>query len=235
MSGLLAGPIIQKYGLRNVAVTGHVMQVLFVAAAAFSPMVGTDGGFILMIVLFGVGVGFSFTLCYSAVLVATNAWFDTQRAFAVGIGSSGAGIGQAAFNILMYELCSRYGWQASLWVWAGIALVCLTPVLFFLRLPVLTQRPTKPPQQAEPVKGDNKQEESPPPPQARPSPLSFFQDPVFVAWFFSLVLASFGYFSPFTHLVKHAQDVGIDEDQAPTLMSIIGACDLSADTRLTPV
>lgn len=232
-AGMLVGPLVQRFGHRNIALIGHLLQVIFVALAGLSENLGT------MICFFGVGVGFSFTMCYSAVLAATNAWFQNQRAFAVGIGSSGAGVGQAVFNLLMYWICSRYGWQASLWVWAALAFAMLTPVLFFLRIPKLVsssssssssepdEKQSKPETQ-ERTTGQKEATEAPREEKPRPSSLSFFEDPVFVAWFVSLTFASLGYFSPFTHLVKYAQDVGVDDSDAASLMSVIGISSMIA-------
>ena len=185
----------------------------------------------MMILLFGIGVGLSFSLSYTAILSATNAWFSGQRAFAVGVGSSGAGIGQAAFNILVYWLCDAYGWSVALWVWAAIAFVFMTPALFFLRVPFAKEPKKKEEASRDEAKaasnssgGSSISEKK----KAACLDLSFFLDPVFVLWFCSLSLASLGYFSPFTHLVKYAQDVGIPEEEAPTLMSVIGISNMIA-------
>lgn len=50
---------------------------------------------------------------------------------------------------------------------------------------------------------------------------SFFFDPVFAANFLSLSLTACGYFIPFAHLIRFAQDVGVG-DSAPFLFSVLG-------------
>jgi len=222
--GIFAGPIVNRFGHFRAALGASLIQVFCGAVSAASP------NLITMILIFGVGIGASFSIVYTAVMASTVAWFDKERAFATGVGSSGMGVGQAVYNLLFFHLCTSYGWRVAILVWSATALLLVTPLTFFIRLPRIHAIDVA-------VVVDNGNDANGKRPVSKSDEeddrgsgvvdLSFFKDPVFCAWFFTLCLASMGYFSPFTHLVKYAMDVGISASAAPTLMSIIGISNMA--------
>lgn len=49
-----------------------------------------------------------------AAVVRLTDYFKKQRAFAMGIGSSGVGLGAFVFTIFQQYLLDEYGWKVSL-------------------------------------------------------------------------------------------------------------------------
>ena len=52
--------------------------------------------------------------------------FLSFRALATGISQTGSGIGQFVFAPLATTLLKNYGWEAAVWVVAGLYFTCIT-------------------------------------------------------------------------------------------------------------
>lgn len=115
----------------------------------FSPRVVTLGGAVFMalgwvclswaksITLFyvlGLCIGIGSTLSgMIAVSVIMNNWFHVGKGTAIGIASTGSGIGSMLFNPVASKLIVALGYQAA-YRWLGVfSILCLLPMLFLYR------------------------------------------------------------------------------------------------------
>lgn len=115
----------------------------------FSPRIVTLGGAVFMalgwiclswaksITLFyilGLGIGIGSTLSgMIAVSVIMNNWFHMSKGTAIGIASTGSGVGSMLFNPIASKLIVALGYQAA-YRWLGIfSILCLLPMIFLYR------------------------------------------------------------------------------------------------------
>lgn len=64
-------------------------------------------------------------MIYLPSIVCVSQYFEKRRAFATGIGVSGAGIGTFVFSPLTSLLINTYTWQGAILIQAGLVLNCL--------------------------------------------------------------------------------------------------------------
>jgi MFS family permease len=129
--GLLVGELIHKVGLRPVMVCGALIAGL---------------GFLLLTT---VTEPWQFYLYYGLVLsagaagieavptmTAVGAWFDRGKSTALGITTTGMGVGGVVMAPLAGWLISRYDWQTAFAFMAGIVVVVGIPIsLIIMRTP----------------------------------------------------------------------------------------------------
>ena len=120
------GPIIDRYGPRNVTILGGVLNGLGWILASFSSSV------LMLSVLFGVVGGIGVGIAYSVLVAVPAWWFPDKRGLAVGLAV--LGVGFSAFftaNIAGY-LIETCGVMNTFRIF-GIAIIILT-TLFALPL-----------------------------------------------------------------------------------------------------
>jgi sugar phosphate permease len=128
LGGPLAGSLMQRFGVRNVAI---VSLVITAVSMVFSSLVKTvwqlDLTFGLMS---GLGTGL-----VASVLGATvaNRWFIEKRGLVTGIFGASTSAGQLIFVPLLVALAAGLGWRTASLVIAGIAVVIVLPVIFLMR------------------------------------------------------------------------------------------------------
>jgi len=121
--GLLVGGLIHKIGLRPVMVCGTIIAGL---------------GFLLLTT---VNEPWQFYLYYGLVLsagmagieavptmTAVEAWFDRGKSTALGIATTGMGVGGVVMAPLAGWLIARYDWQTAFAFMAGIVIVVGIPI-----------------------------------------------------------------------------------------------------------
>jgi sugar phosphate permease len=122
-----AAALMNRYGLRNVAVTSGLLICAALAAAT------AMREFWQMMVLWGLVVGLATGLT-AMVFAATvaNRWFVKRRGLMVGLLSASSATGQLAFLPLGAWLATHLGWRAAL-LPSGIGvLVCAVLAVLFL-------------------------------------------------------------------------------------------------------
>ena len=131
LMGPFAAALMNRYGLRNVAVTSALLICLALAGATFMRE------FWQMIVLWGlvVGVATGLTAMVFAATVA-NRWFVRRRGFLVGLLSASSATGQLAFLPLSAWLATHIGWRAALLpAGLGVLIAALLAILFLADRP----------------------------------------------------------------------------------------------------
>jgi sugar phosphate permease len=131
LMGPFAAALMNRYGLRNVAVTSALLICLALAGATFMRE------FWQMIVLWGlvVGVATGLTAMVFAATVA-NRWFVRRRGLLVGLLSASSATGQLAFLPLSAWLATHIGWRAALLpAGLGVLIAALLAILFLADRP----------------------------------------------------------------------------------------------------
>lgn len=200
---LVAGGLVAKFDHRPVAFASAILSASFVSLASFSPSLP------LMVLLFAWS-GMSFSLGFMSLITMPAKYFTKRRGLAVGLSGTGQGFGQAICNPLLQFLCNALGWRMALKVMA-------VKMFFLVAFGAYTMRPAtwvRPPAL----------------PEGKRSPAlldcSFFRDPAFSTVYLVFVFCGLGFFTPIAHLVRYAMDQGLSEQQAASLMVVIGGCNV---------
>lgn len=70
-------------------------------------------------------LGTGYGLIYLPSIVAVSQYFEKKRAFATGLGVSGAGIGTFIFSPITSILIQMYTWQGAILIQSGLLLNCV--------------------------------------------------------------------------------------------------------------
>jgi MFS family permease len=129
--GLLVGWLIHRVGLRPVMVGGTIIAGLgfFLLRTITEPwQLYIYYGLILSLGIAGIGSVSNMT--------AVQAWFDRGRSTALGIATTGVGMGGVVMPLLAGWLISRYDWQTAFASMAGIVILVGIPIsLIIMRTP----------------------------------------------------------------------------------------------------
>ncbi|MBV9558969.1 MAG: MFS transporter [Bradyrhizobium sp.] len=216
-----AAALLNRYGLRNVALTAQLIVISALLASLAMTKVWQ------LVLLWGVVIGIA-TGMTALVLGATIAarWFVARRGLVVGILTASVATGQLIFLPLIASLTERYGWRTAL------ALVCvMLCVSAFAVLMLMCDRPSD--LGLRPF-GDTGTEPLPaPPPNAAPimgAALGTLRDasksPVFWALFLTFAIcgaSTAGLIQ--VHLIPMCMDFGIPQVQAASLLAAMGVFD----------
>ncbi|MCF8467731.1 MAG: MFS transporter, partial [Sneathiella sp.] len=78
-------------------------------------------------------VGTGIVLTYVGQSMFLPNWFHRRRGLAVGIAFSGVGIGSMLLMPLIQDTISHEGWRDACWLMAGLLMVVVLPMNFFLQ------------------------------------------------------------------------------------------------------
>ncbi|MGA8755350.1 MAG: MFS transporter [Stellaceae bacterium] len=115
------GYLMDRWGIRHVALPGLVIYAAFLCLLGFSPH--SLAIFTLLVALAGMTSAIQTPLGYAK---AISAWFDRRRGLALGVAMSGVGLGAFVIPQLARVLIDRFGWRG-----AYIALGLLTLAIAF--------------------------------------------------------------------------------------------------------
>ncbi|NKM57732.1 MFS transporter [Agrobacterium larrymoorei] len=131
-STLFVGRLVDRFGIRAVALPAITLFALSIAALSLSP--ASAFFFIAMYGVAGIFAGGQTPLPYAKAVAGS---FDKHRGLALGIAMTGVGIGTIFIPQLAQYLISSVGWRGA-YVGLGIAVFVLAfpPVYLFLRDPI---------------------------------------------------------------------------------------------------
>lgn len=216
-----AAALMARFGLRRVTTAALVLIALGAAVSVFATapwmLVLTWG------VMVGLGTG-SMALVFAATVA--ERWFVQRRGLVVGILSAGTATGQLIFLPIVAVLVAEQGWRQATLLVAAAALAVVPLVLLFLRnTPTdLGLRPYGAPD-----------DWTPPAPSRAPvvaAALGTLARAARVRTFWALV-AGFAICGATTngligtHFIPGAQDVGMAETAAASLLAVIGIFDIA--------
>jgi len=220
---LLAGWVLDRYGPR-------IVILLMGIFTGFSLLLTSQTNaswqlFITYSLLLSIGTG----AIYVATMSTISRWFDKKRGFALGIASSGSGLGTIIMAPFATYLISNFGWRMAYMVMGLIAWLILIPLSRLLRkdpyeigvLPDGVRSDSKETgkQKSRNEEGSNQSASLPLPQVYRTSSFWFF-------WFIWL-LYSFSLYLILTHIVPHATDIGISATEAAAVLSLIGGANIA--------
>jgi sugar phosphate permease len=216
-----AAALLNRYGLRNVALTA---QLIVISALLASLGMGKVWQLVLLWgVVIGIGTGMT-ALVLGATIAAR--WFVARRGLVVGILTASVATGQLIFLPLVATLTDRYGWRTAL------ALICaMLCVSAFAVLMIMRDRPSD--LGLRPF-GDSGTEPLPAPSSSNAPILSAAlgtlrdasKSPVFWALFLTFAIcgaSTAGLIQ--VHLIPMCLDFGIPQVQAASLLAAMGVFD----------
>ncbi|XP_038057518.1 monocarboxylate transporter 14-like isoform X2 [Patiria miniata] len=116
----LAGALTRYFGVRPVAMAGALLSFPGILIASFA----TDVYVLIITLPFMAGIGFG--MSYTGVMVIISEYFHQHFALAVGIATTGTGVGTVVLPIFFGYLIDRYGWRGALLVFSAVqANACL--------------------------------------------------------------------------------------------------------------
>jgi sugar phosphate permease len=218
-----AAALMNRYGLRNVALSAQLIVVSgLVASLAMSKVWH-------LVLLWGVviGIGTGMTALVLGATIAAR-WFVARRGLVVGILTASVATGQLVFLPLLASLTDAYGWRVAL------TLVCV--MLVVSALGVLLIMRDRPSDVGLRPYGDEGTEPLPaPPPNTTPimaAALGALRDAskssvfwILFATFFICGASTNGLVQ--VHLIPMCLDFGIPQVQAASLLAVMGIFDFA--------
>jgi OFA family oxalate/formate antiporter-like MFS transporter len=178
--------------------------------------------FVVYSLLLAMGTGGVYGVSMSTII----RWFHNKRGVAIGLTTSGIGLGTVIMAPFAAYLIAYFGWRTSFLVIGIIAWLFIIPMAMLLR-----KEPSEMgllPYGAESnggkIGGSNLVEGGTPPTGFSLS--HAFQTRNFWCIGFSWLLFSLCSFTVFTHIVPHGTDVGIPAMEAATILSLIGVMNI---------
>jgi MFS family permease len=121
------GWLADRIGIRPVVAIGAVAMALGLAISTIGGTVPLYLGHGLLIGLIGNGA------IYAPLLIYVSRWFDRRRGAAIALISSGQYVAGVFWPSVFERGIAAYGWQAAMLAYAAVVLVCILPLLPFLR------------------------------------------------------------------------------------------------------
>ncbi|KAL7676630.1 hypothetical protein ACOME3_002878 [Neoechinorhynchus agilis] len=205
MSGPIGAWFINKVGCQSTALIGAALSFSGVAASTLSNSIG------FLYVSIGIVTAIGFGIAYVPVIAAINMSFDKNCATAMGLATSGCGVGTIAFPFLTGALLRTYGLRGTFLISSAILANIIPAALLLKQVP--KPRPTS----------DSDEEQ-----------LTWFErsrkllcDCRFVLFAISNFLTSLGFNAPYIFMNDYALLNGISELKGEWLVSIMGIMNIA--------
>jgi MFS family permease len=215
-----AAALLNRYGLRNVALSAQ----LIVVSALLASLAMTNVWHLMLLWGVVIGIGTGMTALVLGATIATR-WFAARRGLVVGIMTASVATGQLVFLPLLASLTERFGWRVAL------GLVCV--MLCVSALLVLLMMRDRPSDLGLRPFGDTGTEPLPAPPKTTTpitAALGTLRDAsgskvfwVLFATFFVCGASTNGLVQ--VHLIPMCADFGIPQVQAASLLAAMGIFD----------
>ena len=121
------GTLSDRIGTRAVAVAGGLLLGLGLVLSSQAQALWQ------LNLTFGVMVGFAVGAFYAPLTSTATKWFTARRGLAVGLVSSGIGVGILAIAPLARALITAWDWRVALMVIGDLAWVVVVPVALLIR------------------------------------------------------------------------------------------------------
>lgn len=205
--GAAAGPVADRIGSRPVVSAGLVLIGAGLVLASFGQTLWQ------VLLAFGIGVGFGIGFAYVPAVSPVQRWFVRQRGRASGFAVAGIGVGTFVGPLVATAIMGVADWRTA-WLAIGIGVA----ILGVLAAQFLIDAPERVGQQPD---GD-----AAPPPDAAAATgwrlRSAMATKPFLLIYAAVAALSAPLFVPFVHIVPFARDLGISQETAVLLASLIG-------------
>ena len=206
--GVITGPLADRFGSRPMAIAGMVLVTTGLVLASFAQSLTQ------VYLAYGLGVGLGVGCSYVPSVGAVQRWFARRRGFASGLAVSGIGFGTLIMPLLAALLIGTLGWRN-----AYLSLGVFSAVLGISMALLIVNDPRSrglgpdggPPLPAAPSGGSEGTQLN----QA-------IRSRPFLTLYFAGLIASFGLFVPFVHLVPFATDQGMTAGEGAFLLGMVG-------------
>ena len=204
--GLLGGFLMDKYGARKVMLPMGIITGISLIATSQA----TAGWqlYLTYSLLLAAGTG----AVYSVLMTTAQRWFIGRRGTAIGIVSSGVGVGTLIMTPLSAWLIAQYGWRQTFFgMGIVLGLIMVVLALFLKKEPAASlQNRTAGGDIAEP-----EQTQSFTLSQAMKTANYWLLATIWFCWSFSVLMVM-------THLVPHLTDIGVESTTAAFIGGLIG-------------
>ncbi len=203
MGGMVMGRVADRIGMRRTALFGAAMMAAGLVLSATGRLWAIFVGHGVLIGFLGNGA------LYPPLVIYVSRWFDRRRGTAIALISSGQYIAGVIWPLLFERSMTRFGWQATMVIYAAIVVAVIWPFALFC----LHQPP-------EPVHFSSA---SLPVPRRRrvlgmrPNAV---QGLICLAAFFCCVPMAL----PSAHLVAFCSDIGISAADGAAMLSVMLGC-----------
>ena len=163
---------------------------------------------------------------YAVASATATRWFTQRRGLALGIVTSGVGLGSILIAPIAAYLITDYGWRISYLTIGVIAFAVMTPVSLLLRKnpAEVLDLPRSVQQASVGSNASNKSGEE----FRELSAIQIIKDRNFILIFSIWFFWAFCMFMVTTHVVRHAIDLDISPMQAASILSIYGFANIPA-------
>jgi MFS family permease len=208
VAGFAWGAASDRYGTRVVVLCGAVLlgAGLLLASRATSPLAFQLG--------FGVLVGIAAGAFFAPLIAAVTAWFDTRRALAVSLVSTGVGVAPLTISPFAAWLLEHYDWRVAMAVIGVGSWALLIPAALLLR-----QAPR--PAGARGV-ADSQSSSSAPAPNLKAA----LRSPQFLVLGLTYFFCCAAHSGPIFHVVSYAIACGVPTMAAVSIYSLEGLAGL---------
>lgn len=205
--GIASGPLADRFGSRRFAVAGMVLTGLGLAAASAAQSL------LEVYAAYGLGVGLGVGCAYVPAIGAVQRWFVRRRGFASGLAVSGIGVGTLVMPPLASLLIADLGWRGAYLALGAFAALAGGGLALLIE--------NDPRDRGLGPDGD--------PPARRTTAQAegaavgdAIRSRRFISLYAACLIASFGAFVPFVHLVPYAREHGVAASSAVLLLGAIG-------------
>jgi len=210
---ILGGWALDRFGPRAlISITGFFTGLSLVLTARTTTLWQL---YVTYSLLLSLGTGATYTILWAT----TSRWFVRRRGLALGIVSSGAGLGTIVMAPLAGYFILGQGWRFA------FAFLGLIAWAFIIPFGLLLKR--------EPAEIGALPDGTADPPSRHPAdsagrgfPLRVYTTPAYWALFFIWLAYSFGLHAVMTHVVNFAQDTGVSLASAALILSLLGVASI---------
>jgi MFS family permease len=206
--GVVSGPLADRWGSRRLAVVGMVLAAVGLGCASMAR------NLMEVYVAYGLGVGLGVGCSYVPAVGAVQRWFVKRRGFASGLAVSGIGVGTLVMPPVVAFLIAALGWRGAYLGLAGLIAVVGIGMALLIE--------NDPRDRGLAADGDPLQSGVSPSGPPGFSVREAITSRRFVSLYAACLIASFGLFVPFVHLVPYALDHGVAQALSALLLAVVG-------------
>lgn len=194
-----------RYGIRQVCFVGGILATIGMYASSVSVHI------VYMYITYGLVLGIGASLVYAPSLAILGHYFTAKIGLVNSLVTAGSSVFSIVMPIVLRRLINAHGVQNTFKYLTGLmGVLILCSLTFKEKLPRPTGSSVARRKSAEAA---GQQQHQHPHHGSRSSLASIFQfealwkNKLYLCWLISIPTGLFGYFVPFCHLVKHAQDI----------------------------
>ncbi|MBZ7922458.1 MFS transporter [Ensifer adhaerens] len=206
--GIVSGPLADRFGARRLAMLGMLFVGIGLALASRARSI------VEVYAAYSIGIGLGVGLAYVPAIGTVQRWFVARRGLASGLAVSGIGVGTLIMPPLATWLIASLGWRDAYLV-LGVLAALVGVAMSALIVNDPRDRGTGPDGTAIDTRATAK-------PASGATVAEAVRTSQFIGLYAACLLAAFGVFVPFVHLVPYALDHGLDQASAVLLLGAIG-------------